>query len=229
MIFPVSRLNTYIKNRSLYTGIFSVWGAFGVGKTTFALQTALETTKVGNQVLYLYTKPNLPFLKIRNLFRNNIECLDKFIVIYPIDFNDLTKIIFNLEFLILTNGNEKKHSYKLIVIDSLTDLYRIGLNRERKAINYDLNYQLNQILANLSHLNKRYNIDVLIINETTKRRINDHFIEKQSGGKVMEYWVSMSFKIERTNKKNTRNIFLEENIENKRIHFESTLTESGFL
>ena len=152
-----------------------------------------------------------------------------FAEIHPIDFDDLTKIIFNLEFLILTNDNEKEYSYKLIVIDSLTDLYRIGLNRDRKAINYDLNYQLNQILANLSYLNKCYSLDVLIVNETTKRRINDHFIEKQSGGKVMEYWVSISFKIERTNKNNTRNIFLEERVENKRIHFESTLTESGFF
>ena len=229
MIFPVSRLNTFIKNGGLNSGIFSVWGAFGVGKTTFALQTALKSAKVGSKVIYLYTKLNLPFPKIRNLFKNNIESLDKFIVIQPIDFDDLTKIIFNLEFLILTNDNEKEDSYKLIVIDSLTDLYRIGLNRERKAINYDLNYQLNQILANLSYLNKSYSLDVLIVNETTKRRTNDHFIEKQSGGKVMEYWISTNFKIERTNKNNTRNIFLEERFENKRIQFESTLTESGFF
>ncbi|KKN35424.1 hypothetical protein LCGC14_0783670 [marine sediment metagenome] len=229
MKFPTSKINTLAKNFESEKGIYSVWGDFGVGKTTFVLQTALNATINGNKVILIYTKSNFPTFKIKILFKNYLEYLDKLIVIQPNDFTDLCNLVFNLEFLILKKEKEKDNPYKLIIIDSLTDLYRIELNRDKKETNYNLNYQLNQILANLTYLNEFYNIDILIVNETTKLRINNHFIDKQSGGQVMDYWISLDIKIERTQKICNRQILLTKHPENSQIKIESILTEKGFI
>ncbi len=228
MKFPTPKLNAYFKNIVPFKGVISVWGEFGVGKTTFALQTAINNAINGKKSLYLYTKPNFPAEKIEVLFKDSLDFLDKIKFVKPINFYDLTAIVFNLEFLILKNLDEKNEPLKLIVIDSLTDLYRLELNREKKEKNYNLNYHLNQVLATLSYISDSYNIEVLIINEKRQKRDLEQIIEIQSGGKVMKYWVSYDIKIERTDIINERKFVLTIHPEEKILFFTIKLTERGF-
>ena len=51
-------------------GLFSIWGNFGVGKTTLALQITSNTIKQKKNVLFFYTKPNLPTNKIIKIFKS---------------------------------------------------------------------------------------------------------------------------------------------------------------
>ena len=229
MKFPTLQINAYLEKIKSQKGIFSIWGDFGVGKTTFALQTALNTVKNGYKIIFIYTKPNLPISKIGVLFNETAEFLDKIIFIKPINFNDLAHIVLNIEFLLLKQGNEKISPYNLIVIDSLTELYRIELNQDKKEKNYDLNYQLNQTLATLSFLNEIYSVNVLITNEATKQKVNDQFIEIQSGGKVMDYWLLFDIKIERIKQSDSRKFILKKHHDDQLIEFISILTEKGFM
>ncbi|MHA2123537.1 MAG: AAA family ATPase [Promethearchaeota archaeon] len=158
MIFPISRLDRFYKTSPLSKGIVSIWGEFGVGKTTLALQTALKSIINSSQILYFYTKPILPLEKIVKVIGRSDETLKKIHFIQLKDFDELYKIVFNLEFLILENLGKTKKPYKIIVIDSLTDLYRLKVNREKKEKNYNLNYRLNQILANLFYINISYEL-----------------------------------------------------------------------
>jgi len=228
MKFPTLEINAYIRNDDIYKGIFSVWGDYGVGKTTFALQTAINTVKDKKKVIYIYTKPNLPSEKIITLSNGSEEILDRIIVIKPMDFEDLNSIVFNLEFLILNNIDTKDNQLKLIVIDSITELYRLELNTDKKEKNYNLNYQLNQILANLAHLNETYNIEILIVNEASRKKFDDQLTEVQSGGKVMEFWANCNLKITKTSKLNERKFILTKYPENEIIEFTSILREYGF-
>jgi len=228
MKFPPLKLNEYFKRIPFFKGIVSVWGDFGVGKTTFVIQTSMSSIKNGNKIIYIYSKPMFPFEKINRMVKDSIEILDKITFIIPDNFYDLYNIVFNLESLILRNLNEANNHYNLIIIDSLTDLYRLELNREKKDKNYNLSYYLNQILANLSYLNDSYNINILIVNEKVQNRENDQPTEIQSGGKVMEYWVSLGIKIERTEILKERKFTLTKHPEDKLITFMSKLTENGF-
>ncbi len=228
MLFPASNLNAIFKSFSLYKGIISIWGDFGVGKTTFALQTAMNTIRNENKIIYIYSKPNFPAEKIRKLARGSMKSLNNIIFIQTENFEDIYNIVFNLEFLILNSLNITKEKYKLIVIDSLTDLYRLALNKEKKEKNYNLNYTLNQVLANLLNINNSYNIDILIVNEKVNKLINNQTIEMQSGGKVMEYWVSANIKIERTEVLKERKFILTKRPEIQNMEFKSSLTKIGF-
>jgi len=228
MKLPNLELNNYFSSIDPQQGIFSVFGDFGVGKTTFAHQTAINCAKLGKSVIYVYTKPNLPFEKIIVINEISKEIYDNVLFIHIVNFNELHNLIFNLEFLVLNNLTENKPKFSLIIIDSITNLYRLELNKDNKEKNYSLNYQLNQMLANLTYLNERYDIEVLIVNEISRKTIEDQMIEVQSGGKVMEFWVKYNIKITKTEKLNERKFLFTNITEKHSIEFTSNLGEQGF-
>lgn len=228
MLFPTSDLSEILINLPLFKGIISIWGDFGVGKTTFSLQTAMNNVKHKNKIIYIYSKPNFPAEKIIKMSKGSMETLKNITFIQTESFEDLYNIVYNLEFLILNNIKLMKEKYTLIVIDSLTDFYRLALNKEKKEKNYNINFNLNQILANLSFINNTYNIDILIVNEKVNKLINNKIIEVQSGGKVMEYWVSLNIKIERTEILKQRKLIITKHPEIQNEEFTYSLTKNGF-
>ena len=229
MKFPLTKANEFFKSNDANEGITSLWGDFGVGKTTFSLQTVNAYALNKKKVLYIYTKPNLPFKKISGVFESNLkDVLDNIIFIHIPNFNDIFNFIFNLEFAILNDLKIKKGTFKLISIDSMTDLYRLELNRENKEKNLILNYRLNQLLANLVNLKQKYEIDILIVNENSRRTQEGQTYEVESGGNVMQYWVTNSIKIERSDVVNNRRLILHKGNDNLSFLLNSILTKRGF-
>jgi len=227
MHFPIFQLNKNINSKEPFKGIFSIWGEIGVGKTTFALQTAIINALNGKNILFIYSKPNFPYEKIKNFIQpSSKKILDKILFIQILDYNELYAIIFNLEFDIL--NNLKANKIYLIIVDSITDLYRLELNRAKKEKNFMLNYKLNQILANLYNLNWNYKTEILITNEVSQTNINGQTIQIQSGGKIMDYWISYSLKIERTEKLNHRKLILSKKEEKTSEEYFSIFSEKGF-
>ena len=229
MQFPLIKINEFFKSTKAKEGVTSLWGNFGVGKTTLSLQTAKKYALNRKKVLYIYTKPNLPFIKISNVFENNLEdVLENDLFIHTTNFDDLFNLIFNLEFGVLDDLKTKNGALNLIIVDSMTDLYRLELNRDKKGKNFILNYKLNQMLANLVSLKQKYEIDILIINETSRRTIEGQTYELESGGNVMQYWVANSIKIERTDIANNRKFILHRGNDNNSFLLNTTLTKHGF-
>jgi RecA/RadA recombinase len=228
MKFPTLELNKYFNSLDSFEGIFSVFGDFGVGKTTFALQTAMISARLGKFTIYVYTKPKFPSEKIILINKDSKDLLDNILFIQTTNFDELNRIIFNFEFLILNYLNNKKTKLDLIIIDSMTNLYRLELNKDKKEKNYNLNYQLNQMLANLTHLNKSYGIEILIVNELSRKNLDDLIIDVQTGGNVMNFWVNYNLKITRTDKLNERKFYFTNISENQIIEFISNLRENGF-
>jgi RecA/RadA recombinase len=229
MQFPLTKVNEFFKVTDVEEGIISLWGDFGVGKTTLSLQTSYKSALNAQKVLYIYTKPNLPYRKINSVFENNLDdVLENLLFIKMTDFDDIFNFVFNLEFIILNDLKTEDSTFNLIVIDSMTDLYRLELNREKKGKNFILNYKLNQLIANLVNLKQKYEIDILIINELSRRTQEGLTYEVESGGNVMRYWVKNSIKIERTEVANNRKFILHRDNDNNSVTLNSTLTIRGF-
>lgn len=228
MNFPTPKLNEFFDSCKPIHGILSIFGDFGVGKTTLALQIAMNTAMKGS-VLFVYSKPNLPYGKVGKILSDkSSNILNNIILISVLNFADLNTLVFNLEFLILNFLKESKILINLIVIDSITDLYRLELNKEKKEKNFFLNYQLNQILGNLYYINETYGTEILIVNELSRKSYNDSAKEVQSGGRVMDYWVTNSIKIGRTKKLNVRKFILMKEPKKETFQLLSNLEENGF-
>jgi len=225
MKFPLDQFNKEMDSEE----IVSIWGEMGVGKTTLALQIALNNIYVGESVFYFYSKPRLPLEKIESLLPTmDTNTLKKLKTILIKDFNDLYRIVLDLEIYFLKDKKEKQDYPKLIIIDSLTDLYRLDLYKDKKNKNLILNYKLNHLLGTLTHINNQFSVDILVVNEISYIQSEDHSYEIQSGGKVMRYWIPFSIKIARSEIMNKRRLYLYKNSE---IQFEllATLSEKGFL
>jgi len=225
MKFPLDQFSKEMDSEE----IVSIWGEMGVGKTTLALQIALNNIYVGESVFYFYSKPRLPLEKIESLLPTmDTNTLKKLKTILIKDFNDLYRIVLDLEIYFLKDKKEKQDYPKLIIIDSLTDLYRLDLYKDKKDKNLILNYKLNHLLGTLTYINNKFSVDILVVNEISYIQSEDHSYEIQSGGKVMRYWIPFSIKIARSEIMNKRRLYLYKNSE---IQFEllATLSEKGFL
>ena len=225
MKFPLDQFSKEMDSEE----IVSIWGEMGVGKTTLALQIALNNIYVGESVFYFYSKPRLPLEKIESLLPTmDTNMLKKLKTMLIKDFNDLYRIVLDLEIYFLKDKKEKQDYPKLIIIDSLTDLYRLDLYKDKKNKNLILNYKLNHLLGTLTHINNQFSVDILVVNEISYIQSEDHSYEIQSGGKVMRYWIPFSIKIARSEIMNKRRLYLYKNSE---IQFEllATLSEKGFL
>jgi RecA/RadA recombinase len=229
MQFPLTKVNEFFKSNGVKEGITSLWGNFGVGKTTLSLQTAKLYALNKKKVLYLYTKPNFPSKKINTVFENNLEdVLDNIFFIHTTNFDEIFSFVFNLEFAVLNDLKTKNGTFNLIIIDSITDLYRLELNHEKKEKNVILNYRLNQLLATLINLKQKYEVGILVVNEVSRRTQEGQTYEVESGGNVMQYWVTNSIKIERTNVANNRKFILHRGNDNNTFLLNSMLTSRGF-
>jgi len=229
MHFPLTKLNAFFKSNSAKEGITSLWGDFGVGKTTLSLQTANLYALNKKKVLYIYTKPNFPSKKINAVFENNLEdVLENIFFIHTANFDEIFNFVFNLEFTVLNDLKTKSGTFHLIIIDSMTDLYRLELNHEKKEKNVILNYRLNQLLATLINLKQKYEVGILVVNEVSRRTQEGQTYEVESGGNVMQYWVTNSIKIERTDVANNRRFILQRGNDNNTFLLNSILTKRGF-
>lgn len=230
MKFPHPDLNRQFSSENVMKGIFSVFGGFGTGKTTFALQTALNSINEGQEILFFYSKPNLPVQKFKDVYRGvsnelSIDALDSLKIFTVKNFGELLGISFNLEFLLLDNHEKFEDRNMLVIIDSITDLYKLKLNPKNKKHNVNLNHLLNQILANLHHLNQKYGAEILLVNELSRDKEGKPVL---SGGKVMNYWVSYALQLQRTPVLNKREALLSLPGTDSVISFELDLTEKGF-
>lgn len=229
MNFPIKQINDFFNSIDTFEGITSLWGDFGVGKTTLSLQTAYNNALSGSKVIYIYSKPNFPYNKIDSVIENDInEVLNNILFSKPITFEDLYSLVFNLEFIIIDDLKNSDRTFNLVIIDSITDLYGLELQRDKKGKNFILNYKLNQMLANLTFLNKKYHVDVLIVNELSRKTQRGQTYEVERGGNVMEYWVNHSIKIERTDKLNHRKFFLMKGKSNNSLVIYTILNKHGF-
>ena len=229
MQFPLTKVNEFFKSNGVKEGITSLWGNFGVGKTTLSLQTANLYALNKKKVLYIYTKPNFPSRKINTVFENNLEdVLENIFFIHTRNFDEIFSFVFNLEFTVLNDLKTKSGTFHLIIIDSMTDLYRLELNHEKKEKNVILNYRLNQLLATLINLKQKYELDILVVNEISRRTQEGQTYEMESGGNVMQYWVTNSIKIERTDVANNRRFILHRGNDNNTFLLNSMLTKCGF-
>jgi archaellum biogenesis ATPase FlaH len=228
MKIPLKTLNDQLNAIKNENDLLSIWGEFGVGKTLFSIQIALENVSKNNQVYYIYSKPNLPIENLKDMIeRKKSVQFDNFIMIHMKNFKELYLFNQRLESAFLNDLKRNREPPKLMIFDSITDLYRLVLNKEKKGSNVKLNYKLNFILATIYFLKKRFDLDIIIVNESSRKMQKDEYYEIQSGGKVMDYWVSCSFHIERTDSLSKRKISLIKDGEVK-VDYYLSLTNNGF-
>lgn len=161
--------------------INAFYGPAGSGKTNIALSTTVYVAKSGKKVIFIDTEGGFSFERIKQLAKEKFEEITKNILLFkPTTFQEQKKYIF----ITYDYVKSRKENVGLVVVDSISMLYRLELGDEKAR---EVNRELARQLQLLSDIARKYNIAVLVTNQ-----VYSLFEEKNKieivGGDLIKYW-----------------------------------------
>jgi len=166
--------------RGIQTGLTThVYGEAGVGKTTFALTFVKSALDLGGRVVYINSEGSSPVERLEQIMQKEYkELANKITLLLPKNFDEQNTIIEDLELII-------KDDTRLVVIDTLTRLYRTTLDDKRT--NYAAHRELNRQMGFLKGLAKHKDVAVIVLNQVRAKMDEPNGIEPVASG-IMDYW-----------------------------------------
>ncbi len=205
-----------------------IWGEVGVGKSTLVFQAALnEASEPSKLVLYVNTHQYPIFQRVNRLFQN-FSSLDKnqIKILNVGSFHQLRNEVIELEYLAYLAGKARS-ALTLIIIDSITSLYSLAIGKKESAVKR--NQELNEIFGILKYIAKRQNISILVTAEERFQDIENIIERKPAGGRIMNYWVDFSLKIERGREDNTRSLIIRKEPSGGQEKWGALMTDTGLF
>nr|MDO8100267.1 ATPase domain-containing protein [Candidatus Njordarchaeota archaeon] len=180
-----------------------IYGVAGSGKTSIALQCALNCISQGWKVVYIDADSSFPrkrFLQISSRFKSPV--LSRFLLLSPRSFTDQSDNIDLIEIL-------AKEGVHLIVFDSVASLYRysVGVDREE---NVYINMELCRQMAVLLHVAERSDAAAIVLNQVRGGALQySHVDSVPVASQVVDPWCRVSLRLERLGELPRRKAILE--------------------
>jgi RecA/RadA recombinase len=145
--------------------ITHVYGLSGVGKTQMAVSLAVNASKLG-KVLYIDTERgrNLTsrFKQISDYRQGLLENIAFVRASNAQDLESNVDTFWTSE----TIGNHKREEFKLLVVDSISSLYRDEMAGNRNT--QQRNMAISSLMSRLANIAEKYNIAVFVTNQVYK-------------------------------------------------------------
>jgi RecA/RadA recombinase len=180
-----------------------IYGVAGSGKTSLALQCALNCISKEWKVIFIDTDCSFSrkrFLQISTRFKN----LDfsRFILLAPKSFSEQSDTIDSIDML-------AKEGVRLIIIDSVGSLYRCSVGQDREE-NVYFNKELCRQMAMLLRLSEELDLSTVILNQ-----VSGNPLQKSELGyvpvahQVVDPWCGVTLRLERLSEPPGRRAVLE--------------------
>ncbi len=181
MILPsgVSLLDR-ILNGGLNTGVVThVYGEAASGKTTLGLLFVSVMCRLGFGSVYINSEDTSPFERLEQMTRKSFKDIETMVkILKPRDFNEQGILIEDIELYM-------RRETRLIVVDTLTKLYRLAL--EDKKTNYSNHRELNRQAGLLKGLADNRDVAILVLNQVTAKMNGIDKVEPVAEN-IMDYW-----------------------------------------
>jgi len=133
-----------------------IYGGAGTGKTTTCMISSARLTEQGMKVIYVDTEGGFSLERLAQITKDFDKALKNIIFLKPTQFKEQQKAITQL-------GNNITSSVGLIVIDTISMLYRLEIGRTNAI--YETNKMLGNQIMSCSRIARKYNIPVVITNQ----------------------------------------------------------------
>jgi len=156
--------------------ITTLYGPAGSGKTNICMISAITCAKEGKKVIYVDSEGGFSVERLKQLCLDYEKIMEKIIFLKPTTFEEQKNVLEKLPAM----ANDK---IGLIVVDSISMLYRL----ERKDDSGEINRELGRQLAALNEICRKKNIPVVVTNQ-----VYANFEDKNKvnivGGDILKYW-----------------------------------------
>lgn len=154
--------------------VVTIYGPAGSGKTNIALLAAIEAIKKGKKVIYIDTEGGFSASRLKQLVDEPKKIMDKIIFIRPVQFEEQKKAFEELKTMM--------HSkIGLIVVDTISMLYRM----ERKLGENEFNHDLGLQVGLLSEIARKNNIPSIVTSQVYTSFENGKL--NLVGGDILKY------------------------------------------
>ncbi len=155
--------------------VTTIYGPAGAGKSTACLLAAISVASAGKKVIYVDTEGGFSATRLGQLAGNANEVIRNILFLKPTVFEEQRKCIEQLRSMV----NQK---IGIIIIDTITNLYR----SERSEDNVVLNRELGRQISYLVEISRTKSIPAILTNQ-----VYSDFGEKGSvrmvGGDIISY------------------------------------------
>lgn len=230
MATGVISAGSYDLNKWLYGGyendiITTLYGGPGSGKTNFCVIVAVSQAKKGNNVLFIDTEGGFSLQRVKQLAGDDYENVLKHIfVLKPTSFSEQQHVFQQL-------GTYLKKEISLIVVDSMTMLYRLEFAAAREK-GTEFVQKANAGLASqmrvLAEIARTRNIPVIITNQVYRWDQETKMI----AGDVLRYWSKCLIELTHTEGRRTAYLRKHRSLPEKKLDFQITnegIRKKGWL
>jgi DNA repair protein RadB len=179
-----------------------IYGEAETGKTTLAMQCAVNCAMQNYKTLFVDCDNTFSPKRLSQLALGKFEEIAKLIIlIKPKDFREQTKVIDALSQYIAKN-------FGLVVIDTLTSLYRVKV-AESSGRAFRLNRELNRQMAILAQIAKTQKIPLIITSQVRNVFIESYVSVEPVANRVLKFWSNGIIVLKPTEKPQTIKAVLE--------------------
>lgn len=180
-----------------------VYGQAETGKTTFAMQCAANCARLAHKTLFVDCDGTFSAQRLSQIASEDFAEIAKLIILVrPKEFNEQTTIIDQL-----TDYLDK--SFGLLVIDTLTSLYRTEIS-EYPQKTFELNREINRQMASLAQIAKTERIVVLTTSQVRSVFTGALMETEPVATRVLRFWSDLIIAIKPTQKQQIVKAILEE-------------------
>jgi DNA repair protein RadB len=167
-----------------------VYGEAETGKTSLAVQCAVNCARRGIKSLFIDTDGTFSYERLSQIAEYDYEKISPLLIIMrPTTFQEQSEAIDQLE-KVVTN------KFGLIIVDTITSLYRLELDDTKQT--YAANRELNRQLAVLTQIAKTCGVAALVISQVRSVPFGETVEMKPVATRVLNYWSEVMLDMKQT-------------------------------
>jgi len=189
-------------------GVSLVYGEAETGKTSLAVQCAVNCTRMGYKSLFIDSDGTFSSNRLSQIAYYDYDKISPFIILMkPTTFQEQIRVIDHLDEYIT-------RKFGLIVVDTITSLYRVELKGPKET--FALNRELNRQIAFLTQIAKTHKVVALITSQVRSVFLGEQISMEPVATRVLKFWSDVVLDLKQTSQTRLIKVLLEKHPERKR-------------